>query len=195
MSLKLAEPVLNADFYARPVVDVARGLIGCTLMHRGTGGVIVETEAYHQSESACHAFRGPTPRARTLFAAPGTAYVYFSYGVHSLLNAVAEPDGVGAAVLIRALVPTHGINEMLQRRGRDRHRDLCSGPGKLTQALAIGLDLNESVLTGGPLAIHEPAADAARYEIVSTPRIGISNAVDLPWRFYAEGVEHVSRAR
>jgi DNA-3-methyladenine glycosylase len=195
VSLKLDEPVLEADFYARPVVDVARELIGCTLMHGDLGGVIVETEAYHQSESSCHAYRGPTPRAKTLFAAPGTAYVYFSYGVHTLLNAVAEPEGVGAAVLIRALAPVHGVDEMIRLRGRDRPRDLCSGPGKLTQALAIGLDLNESALTEGPLKIHAPAAESTRYKIATSPRIGISSAIELPWRFYAEGVEHVSRPR
>lgn len=195
MSLKLAEPVLEADFYARPVVEVARELIGCTLMHGDLGGVIVETEAYHQSEPACHAYRGPTPRAKTLFAAPGTAYVYFSYGVHSLLNAVSEPEGVGAAVLIRAIAPVHGVEEMIRRRGRSRSRELCSGPGKLTQALGIGLDLNETALTGGPLTVHAPVAGSRRYEIASSPRIGISSAVELPWRFYAVGVEHVSRPR
>jgi DNA-3-methyladenine glycosylase len=195
VSLTTAAPRVEADFYARPVLAVARDLIGCTLLYDGIGGVIVETEAYHQSEPACHAYRGPTPRAKTLFDAPGTAYVYFSYGVHALLNAVAEPAGVGAAVLIRALCPTHGIERMIKNRARDRLSELCSGPGKLTEALGIGLDLNESSLIEGPIAIHEPVSTALVPSIAESRRIGISAAKDLPWRFYAEGDEHVSRRR
>lgn len=193
MRLTPAARRLGADFYARPVVTVARDLIGCTLLYNGVGGVIVETEAYHQSEPACHAYRGPTPRAKTLFNAPGTAYVYFSYGVHTLLNAVAEPEGVGAAVLIRALRPTHGIETMVGNRGRDRPVELCSGPGKLTQALGIGLGLNDSSLVTGPIAINESDPRMAEHEIVESPRIGISAATELLWRFHAAGVEHVSR--
>lgn len=195
MSLTPATPRLKSDFYARPVLQVARDLVGCTLLYDEIGGVIVETEAYHQSEPACHAYRGPTPRAKTLFDVPGTAYVYFSYGVHALLNAVAEPEGVGAAVLIRALSPTHGIERMIANRGRERPADLCSGPGKLTEALGIGLDLNESSLPEGPIAIFEPAAGTPAHAIAESRRVGISTATDLPWRFYAEGVEHVSRRR
>ena len=118
---------LRADFYDRPVLEVARELIGCTVEHRGVAGVIVETEAYHESEPACHAFVGLTPRTSTLFGEPGRAYVYLSYGIHSLFNAVCEPEGVGAAVLIRALAPTVGIETMRSRRGQVRDRDLCSG--------------------------------------------------------------------
>src|SRR5437588_435559 len=136
---------LPADFYDRPVLEVARELIGCTVEHRGVAGVIVETEAYHESEPACHAFAGLTPRTETLFGAPGRAYVYRSYGVHALLNAVCEPEGVGAAVLIRALAPLSGVEQMLARRkasprpavaldGRRGSEPLCSGPGKLTAA-------------------------------------------------------------
>lgn len=193
MRLTPAARRLSADFYARPVVTVARDLIGCTLLYNGVGGVIVETEAYHQSEPACHAYRGPTPRAKTLFDEPGTAYVYFSYGVHTLLNAVAEPEGVGAAVLIRALRPTHCIETMVGNRGRERPVELCSGPGKLTQALGIGLDLNDSSLVTGPIAINASDPRTSEHEIVESPRIGISAATDLPWRFHAAGVEHVSR--
>ncbi|HEY8304298.1 MAG TPA: DNA-3-methyladenine glycosylase, partial [Solirubrobacteraceae bacterium] len=133
--------VLPREFYARPVVEVARELIGCVVEHEGLAGVVVETEAYHESEPACHAFRGLTPRTRTLFDEPGLAYVYRSYGIHALLNAVCEPPGVGAAVLIRALEPLEGIEEMRALRGRASERELCSGPGKLTQALGIGLEL------------------------------------------------------
>jgi DNA-3-methyladenine glycosylase len=135
---------LPADFYARPVLEVAPDLIGCTVEHGETSGVIVETEAYHESEPACHAFAGHTPRTKTLFGPPGLAYVYRSYGIHAMLNAVCEPEGVGAAVLIRALAPLTGIEQMRARRGLigarpARDRDLCSGPGKLTQALGIWL--------------------------------------------------------
>src|SRR3954447_5305574 len=132
----------NRTFFARPVLDVARELIGWTVRHGDTAGVIVETEAYHMDEPACHAFVGVTPRTETLFGPPGVAYVYRSYGIHALLNIVCEPEGVGAAVLIRALEPTEGIELMRLRRRLDRVENLCSGPGKLTQALDIGLDRN-----------------------------------------------------
>ena len=139
---------LAQDFYERSVHDVARDLIGCVVRHGETAGRIVETESYHMEEPACHAFAGVTERTRTLYGEPGRAYVYFSYGIHSLLNAVAEGEGVGAAVLIRALEPVDGVELMRQRRGLARTEDLCSGPGKLTQALGIGLSLNGE-LAGG----------------------------------------------
>ncbi len=142
----LAPPA--AGFYDRPVVEVARDLVGFVLRHGDTAGRIVETEAYHESEPACHAYTGLTARTRVLFGPPGHAYVYRSYGIHALLNAVSEADGVGAAVLIRALEPLTGLDIMRERRGLDREQDLCSGPGKLTQALGIGLDLNGSALDG-----------------------------------------------
>src|SRR5271170_6328745 len=141
---------LTADFYARPVLEVAPDLIGCTVEHRGTAGVIVETEAYHESEPASHAFAGLTPRTKTLFGEPARAYVYRSYGIHALLNAVCEPEGVGAGVLIRALEPLSGIEAMRARRGLGataRVEDLCSGPGKLTQALGVTLAENASSLS------------------------------------------------
>jgi DNA-3-methyladenine glycosylase len=130
---------VRREFYERPVLVVARELIGCTVSHGGCTGVIVETEAYHHSEPACHAFVGLTPRTETLFGPPGKAYVYRSYGIHALLNAVCEPEGVGAAVLIRALEPVAGLDQMRRRRGGVADRELCSGPGKLTQALGIEL--------------------------------------------------------
>jgi len=139
--------------YARPVVELARELLGATVHHGACAGRIVETEAYHDSEAACHAHVGLTPRTHVLFGPPGRAYVYRSYGIHALLNAVAEPEGVGAAVLIRALEPLEGIGEMQSRRRRDRLEDLCSGPGKLTQALGIELSENDTDLATGPIRI------------------------------------------
>jgi DNA-3-methyladenine glycosylase len=184
---------LEHDFYARSVHDVARDLIGCTVRHAGVAGRIVETESYHMDEAACHAYAGVTNRTSTLFGPPAHAYVYFSYGVHSLLNAVAETEGVGAAVLIRALEPVEGIESMRARRGLDRVEDLCSGPGKLTQALGIGLELNGSSLVDGPIEVlaRDPAARPPR--IVLGERIGITKAVDLPWRFCDADSRHVSR--
>jgi DNA-3-methyladenine glycosylase len=184
---------LAADFYARPVVEVARELIGCVVEHRGVSGRIVETEAYHESEPACHAFVGVTPRTRTLFGEPGLAYVYRSYGIHALLNAVCEPAGVGAAVLIRALEPLDGIAEMRVRRGRTREQELCSGPGKLTQALAVELSENATSLVDGPIAILSRKQSRDRPLVIEGTRIGITKAVDLRWRFSMAGNRHVSR--
>jgi DNA-3-methyladenine glycosylase len=184
---------LGESFYARSVHDVARDLIGCVVRHAATAGRIVEAESYHMDEPACHAFAGLTGRTRTLFGEPGHAYVYFSYGVHSLLNAVAEEPGTGAAVLIRGLEPVEGIELMRDRRGLSRTEDLCSGPGKLTQALAIGLDLNGTSLVDGPIEVvaREPGAREPR--IVIGERIGITKAADLPWRFCDADSRHVSR--
>jgi DNA-3-methyladenine glycosylase len=177
-----------------PVVEAARELVGCTIAHGTCRGVIVETEAYHEEEPACHAFVGLTARTAPLFQAPGIAYVYRSYGIHALLNVVVEPEGVGAAVLIRALEPLEGIGLMCARRGRDVKTDLCSGPGKLTQALGIGLELNATPLLGGPIALGPPPpALAEQPAIVAGPRIGITRAVELPWRFCLAGSRHVSR--
>jgi DNA-3-methyladenine glycosylase len=189
---------LPGAFYARPVLEVARKLIGCTVEHEGAAGVIVETEAYHDSEPACHAFVGVTPRTRTLFGAPGRAYVYRSYGIHAMLNAVCEPEGVGAAVLIRALEPLFGIETMRARRGLPataRAEELCSGPGKLAQALGISLDENGSSLSSGPVRIGPRPPQWADPPIVAGPRIGISRAVELRWRFCAAGNRNVSRPR
>jgi DNA-3-methyladenine glycosylase len=182
-----------SDFYARPVNEVARDLIGCTLRHGHCAGRIVEAESYHQSEPASHAYAGLTPRTRTLFGPPGLAYVYRSYGIHACLNAVAEEDGVGAAVLIRALEPLEGLDLMRARRGLERAEDLCSGPGKLTQALGIWLDLDGTSLIDGPITVEPRPADVREPEIVVGGRIGITKAADLPWRYSAEGNSYVSK--
>lgn len=191
---------LPADFYARPVVDVARELIGCSVVHEGCSGVIVETEAYHESEPACHAYVGLTPRTEVLFGRAGIAYVYRSYGIHAMLNAVCEGEGVGAAVLIRALAPLDGIEQMRVRRGLiggrpARDHELCSGPGKLTQALGIWLDLNGSSLARGAVRFYERSGEWREPEIAVGTRIGITHAVGLPWRFAAAGDANVSRPR
>ncbi len=184
--------VLGRDFYARPVLEVARGLIGCIVEYEGASGKIVETEAYHESEPACHAFVGVTKRTQTLFAEPGTAYVYRSYGIHALLNAVCEPVGVGAAVLIRALEPLAGIEAMQTRRGGLSAEQLCSGPGKLTQALGIGLNLSGAKL-GGTLRLRPPRNPYNPDLVVTGPRVGITKAPHNPWRFYLRDNPHVSR--
>ncbi len=181
---------LGRDFYARSVHDVARDLVGCLVRHGETAGRIVETESYHMDEPACHAYVGLTERTRTLFGPPGHAYVYFSYGIHSLLNAVAEPEGSGAAVLIRALEPVDGLDVMRRRRGVERDTELCSGPAKLTQALEIGLSLNGSSLLDGPIEVLERESQP---RIAIGERIGITKAADLPWRFCDADSAHVSR--
>jgi DNA-3-methyladenine glycosylase len=186
---------LPPEFYDRPVLAVARDLIGCTVEHKGVAGVIVETEAYHESEPACHAFVGLTPRTRTLFGPPGRAYMYLSYGIHAMLNAVCEPEGIGAAVLIRALEPTVGLEQMRARRGLANDRDLCSGPGKLTQALGISLAENDGDLSNGPVRIGPRAGDWLEPAVVEDTRVGITKAVELRWRFCAAGNRHVSRPR
>ena len=184
---------LPADFYARPVLEVAHALVGCVVDHAGTSGLIVETEAYHESEPACHAFVGITPRTRPLFGPPGRAYVYRSYGIHSLLNAVCEPEGIGAAVLIRALEPLDGVDLMRERRGLTGLRDLCSGPGKLAQALGVALEHDDTDLATGPVRILAPPAGMVAPRLVVGPRIGITKAPELPWRVCAAGSSFVSR--
>ncbi len=183
---------MRREFSARPVLEVARDLIGCVVAHGECSGVIVETEAYHDSEPACHAFVGLTPRTATLFGPPGFAYVYRSYGVHAMLNAVTEREGVGAAVLIRALEPIDGVELMRERRGLERLRDLCSGPGKLTQALGIWLTDNGCDLLRGPVTIAGRPPEWSDPPISVSKRIGITKAVDLPWRFCATGSRFLS---
>ena len=184
--------LLDPGFFDRSVHEVARDLVGCTLLHHGVGGTIVETESYERDDPACHAFVGLTPRTEVLFGPPGRAYVYLSYGIHSLLNAVAEPEGEAAAVLIRALEPTHGVEEMRRRRGARPDLELCSGPGKLTEALGINLGANRSDLGADPFRITARPA-GWEGEIVTGPRVGITKAVDLPWRFCLAGSPYVSR--
>lgn len=191
-------PALARAFYDRPVLDVARDLLGCTVVHRGCTARIVETEAYHQSEPACHAYgRPPRPTRRTapLFGAPGHAYVYRSYGLHAMLNAVCERDGIAAAVLIRAVEPLAGLNAIRRNRLGREDRDLTSGPGKLAQALGIGLDLDRADLVAGPIRIAEPPAGSRAVQPVVGVRVGITKAVELPWRFADAGSPFVSRPR
>jgi DNA-3-methyladenine glycosylase len=195
-----APAALPPSFYDRPVLDVAPELIGCTVEHGRCSGVIVETEAYHESEPASHAYIGLTPRTEVLFGAPGNAYVYRSYGIHAMLNAVCEPDGVGAGVLIRALAPVAGLELMRGRRvlpgsRSPRDRDLCSGPGKLTQALGIWLGENGSSLTSGPVRIGARAGDWREPSVLVGTRIGITHAAELRWRFCAAGDANVSSPR
>jgi len=191
---KAAANRLEASFFARSVHDVARDLVGCRLYYAGVGGTIVETESYERDDPACHAYAGLTPRTEVLFGPPGRAYVYLSYGIHSLLNFVAEPDGEAAAVLIRALEPGAGVEQMRARRGPRAAADLCSGPGKLTEALGIGLDANRADLGADPFLLLPREADWAG-EIVAGPRVGISKAVERPWRFSLAASPYVSRPR
>jgi DNA-3-methyladenine glycosylase len=184
---------VNREFFDRSVHEVARDLIGCRLAVGETAGVIVETEAYHRTEPASHAWAGLTARTAPLFGPPGIAYIYFSYGIHSLLNAVCDHVDSGAAVLIRALEPLDGIDVMRARRRVTRDEELCSGPGKLTQALGIGLELNGTSLIDGPIRIEPRAPGWEAPPIDIGRRIGITKAVDLDWRFCARGNRHVSR--
>jgi DNA-3-methyladenine glycosylase len=185
------------------VLEVAQDLLGCAVEHDRAAGLIVETEAYHHSEPACHAYVGLTVRTSTLFGEPGRAYVYRSYGIHALLNAVCEPEGTGAAVLIRALQPLSGIELMRRRRGppglaassraRAPETMLCSGPGKLTQALGIKLEHNGSDLATGPVVFRERSSGWGKPAVLAGPRVGISKGVDLDWRFAVAGSPYVSR--
>jgi DNA-3-methyladenine glycosylase len=184
---------LDRSFFERSVHDVARDLVGCSLRLQGVGGMIVETESYERDDPACHAYVGLTPRTATLFGPPARAYVYLSYGIHSCLNFVCEPEGEAAAVLIRALEPRWGIDRMRERRGRDDARDLCSGPGKLTEALGIGLELNGAPLWEPPFELGGRDEERAAVEVGTGPRIGITRAAELPWRFCARGSRYLSR--
>lgn len=183
---------MNRGFFDRSVHEVARELIGCELRVGETAGLIVETEAYEESDPACHAYVGRTTRNEVLFGPPGHAYVYLSYGIHSLLNFVTEPEGRASAVLIRALEPTEGIAVMRERRGRDQIEQLCSGPGKLSEALSVGLSLNGSDLFQPPFEVSE-ADRAVSNGITASPRIGITKAAELPWRYSVAGSRFVSR--
>jgi DNA-3-methyladenine glycosylase len=181
---------LTPDFFTRGVHDVAPDLIGATLLVNGVGGVIVEVEAYHHTDPAAHSFNGRTVRNAVMFGPPGRVYVYRSYGIHWCVNFVCEPEGSASAVLIRALMPTAGLKVMRRRRGIANDRLLCAGPGRLCQALAITGAHNGALLDQPPFALFAPAAPA---EIVAGPRIGISKASDLPWRYGLKGSRYVSR--
>ena len=187
---------LTPAFYDRPVLDVARELIGCDLLFRGVGGRIVETEAYRQDDSVSHSYRGKTARNAVMFGPPGHLYVYFTYGMHFCANLVCGPDGTGAAVLIRALEPLAGIAAMSRRRGTGDRRALCSGPAKLCQALDIGRDENGLEAFREPLVVLPRRRDADHAEvarrIVTTPRIGVGGEPAL-WRFVDAGSAFLSR--
>src|SRR5947207_14229821 len=181
---------LKRSFFARSVHEVAPELIGATLLVDGVGGIIVEVEAYHHTDPAAHSYRGPTPRNRVMFGPPGFAYVYRSYGIHWCVNFVCEERGSASAVLIRALEPTHGIAAMRRRRGLHEERSLCSGPGKLTDALGITDKHNGLPLDAPPIELH---ARPQTRDTVRGLRIGITKAVELTWRYGLTGSKFVSK--
>jgi DNA-3-methyladenine glycosylase len=181
---------LKRGFFGRSVLEVAPELIGATLLVDGVGGVIVEVEAYHHTDPAAHSFNGPTPRNMVMFGPPGFVYVYRSYGIHWCVNFVCEKEGSASAVLIRALQPTHGIAAMIRRRGMGDERLLCSGPGKLTQALGITHAHNGLPLDAPPMALY---ARRDVPDVVAGIRIGITKAVELPWRYGLKGSMFLSK--
>jgi len=182
--------LLRPSFFARSVHTVAPDLIGATLLFADIGGIIVEVEAYHHTDPAAHSFRGQTERNAIMFGPPGFAYVYRSYGIHWCLNFVCEPKGSASAVLIRALAPSHGIATMRRRRGLAGERLLCSGPGRLCEALAITGTHNGLALDRSPFRLLAREKDV---EIVSGPRIGLTKAAELPWRYGLKGSRFLSK--
>lgn len=181
---------LTRQFFARSVHKVAPDLIGATLLVNGVGGLIVEVEAYHHTDPAAHSYNGPTPRNMIMFGPPGFLYVYRSYGIHWCMNFVCEEEGSASAVLIRALEPTHGIAAMRRRRGVEDERALCSGPGKLCEAMAVSDKHNARALDAPPIAIY---ARTEKKNVVSGVRIGITKAADLPWRYGLKGSRFLSK--
>ena len=182
--------LLGLDDFAGDAPVVAQALIGATLLVNGVGGLIVETEAYDREDPASHSFSGPTPRNQAMFGPPGRAYVYRSYGIHWCLNVVCREEGHGAGVLIRAIEPLAGIDTMRARRGLEDAGLLCSGPGKLGQALGITRDHNGVPLDCLPFDMR---AAPAGMVVVSGPRIGISKGMDKSWRFGLAGSRFLSR--
>jgi DNA-3-methyladenine glycosylase len=183
--------VIRRSFFARSVHAVAEELIGATLLVDGVGGKIVELEAYHHEDPAAHGYGGLTARNASMFGPPGHAYVYRSYGIHWCVNFVCEGEGIADAVLIRALEPTHGLATMRRRRGLDEERLLCAGPGRLCQALGISREHDGLPLDRPPFRL-EPRSDEP--ELVRGPRIGITRATELPWRYGVAGSRYLSRA-
>jgi DNA-3-methyladenine glycosylase len=181
---------LTQRFFARSVHEVAPDLIGVTFFVDGVGGPIVEVEAYHHTDPAAHSYGGPTARNAVMFGAPGHVYVYRSYGIHWCVNFVCEAEGSASAVLIRALKPAAGLAAMRRRRGVSDERLLCAGPGRLCQALAITDAHNGAALDNAPFTLFARTAPA---EVVAGPRIGISKAIDLPWRYGLAGSRFLSR--
>lgn len=182
--------LLDAEIFDRPAPEVAPDLIGARLTVDGVGGVIVETEAYEADDPASHSYRGPTPRNAAMFGPPGHLYVYRIYGLHLCLNLVCGPSGRGAAVLIRALRPTAGLDLMQVRRRTDRRDRLASGPGRVCEALAITAAFNQRPLGEAGLVLE---AASEPVEIGTGPRIGVTRAVDRPWRFCEVGSPFISR--
>ena len=182
--------MIRRAFFARSVHEVAEELIGSTFLVDGVGGKIVELEAYHHEDPAAHGYRGRTARNASMFGPPGHAYVYRSYGVHWCVNFVCEAEGVADAVLIRALEPIQGLEEMRRRRGLEDGRLLCAGPGRLCQALAITREHDGLPLDRPPFRL-EPRTEPP--EIARGPRIGITRAADLPWRYGLAGSRFLSR--
>lgn len=185
----LGKPLRRA-FFDRSVHEVAPDLIGATFLVNGVGGIIVEVEAYHHTDPAAHSYRGPTPRNRVMFGPAGFAYVYRSYGVHWCANFVCEAEGSASAVLVRALQPTHGLAAMRRRRGVDEERALCSGPGKLCQALGITIAHSELPLDKPPIQLF---ARKQKPEIAIGIRIGITKAAELPWRYGLKDSQFLSK--
>jgi len=183
-------PRLCRSFFDRPVLDVAPELIGAKLLVDGVGGVIVELEAYHHTDPAAHSFNGRTDRNAVMFGPAGFVYVYRSYGIHWCLNFVCEEEGSASAVLIRALEPTHGIPAMQRRRVLGEERALCSGPGKLCEALAITRKHNGLALDHAPFELR---ARSEKPPIAKGVRIGITKAADKPWRFGLKGSPFLSK--
>jgi DNA-3-methyladenine glycosylase len=181
---------LTRTFFDRSVHAVAPELIGATLLVDGIGGVIVEVEAYHHTDPAAHSYRGPTPRNAVMFGPPGFAYVYRSYGIHWCMNVVCEAAGSASAVLIRALQPTQGLAAMRRRRGQRNDAALCSGPGKLCEALAISDKHNGLPLDRPPFAL---LAREQEPDVVAGIRIGITKATELPWRYGLRGSRYLSK--
>lgn len=187
--------MLPESFFNQKVEELANVLLGCELVHKTkegtTGGIIVETESYHQTDEASHSFNGKTKRTEVMFGPPGHAYIYFTYGMHYCFNIVAEEEGIGAGVLIRALEPTRGIELMKKRRNQDNIHNLCNGPAKLVQALAISKADYGKALYRGDLYLIQPKIKDIK--IAFGPRIGISKAQEKPWRFWIENNPFVSR--
>ena len=181
---------LGREFFARSVHEVAPDLVGATLLVNGVGGTLVEVEAYDQEDPASHGFGGRTARNAAMFGPPGHAYVYRSYGVHWCLNLVCEADGRASAVLLRALEPTHGLERMRQRRGVSADRLLCSGPGRLCQALGVTKEHDGLPLDEPPFELLEREE---RPNVVAGPRVGITRAADVPWRYGLAGSRYLSR--
>jgi DNA-3-methyladenine glycosylase len=183
-------PKIRRGFFDRSVHRVAPELIGATLLVDGVGGVIVEVEAYHHTDPAAHSYIGQTARNAVMFGPPGVAYVYRSYGIHWCLNFVCEAEGSASAVLIRALEPTQGLAEMRRRRGLRDERALCSGPGKLCQALGVTHRHNGLTLDRAPFELR---ARSGKVDVVRGVRIGITKAVEQPWRYGLKGSRFLSK--